>query len=263
MHRRPIIGIPTQTQEPKGDETPRVWIMGHSYVHSLISHGAIPWLIPLLPHDLPTLRAIYEQLDGLFLAGGVDMDPANYGEARTELCGRVDPDRDAVELQLARWALADHKPILGVCRGVQVLTVAGGGALYQDVQAQHPSAIRHDYYPYTGNYSRDMRIHDVMVAQDTRLNHILQDSRVVVNSMHHQGIKRMAAGFIPTSYAPDGLIESIEAPNGHFAVGVQWHPEEFVGKDTGTDRLFCAFMHEAGSLSRPTTFPAFSCAFEV
>ena len=191
------------------------------------------------------------------------MDPANYGETRSELCGRIDPDRDAVELQLARWALADHKPILGVCRGVQVLTVAGGGTLYQDVLTQHPHAIRHDYYPYTGNYSRDLRIHDVMLAQGTRLNRILQSDQVAVNSMHHQGIKRMAPGFIPTSYAADGLIESIEAPNGQFAVGVQWHPEEFVGKDASTDRLFCAFLRAAGNSARTAASPAFSSAVEV
>ncbi len=245
MHRRPVIGIPTQTQQPVPGQLPPCWIMGTSYITSLTTLGALPWVIPLIADDTDTLRGIYEQLDGVFLAGGVDMNPSTYGETLTSLCGRTDPDRDAVELLLTRWAMEDHKPILGVCRGIQVMNVAAGGTLYQDVHAQHQDAIKHDYYPYSGDYARDLRIHPITLEPQTRLSRLLESDQVRVNSMHHQGIARLASAFRATSYAEDGLIESIEAPNGHFAVGVQWHPEEFVGKDMATDRLFKAFLFVA------------------
>jgi putative glutamine amidotransferase len=247
MRRRPVIGIPTQTQEAVPGQLPPCWIMGKSYITSLTALGALPWVIPLIADDVDTLRGIYEQLDGLFLAGGVDMNPATYGESPTSYCGRTDPDRDAVELSLTRWAQEDQMPILGVCRGIQVMNVAAGGALYQDVHAQHQDAIKHDYYPYHGDYTRDLRIHPVSLEPQTRLSHLFETDRIKVNSMHHQGIARLASAYRATSYAEDGLIESIEAPNGHFAIGVQWHPEEFVGKDAATDRLFKAFLSAAAN----------------
>lgn len=245
MQPRPVIGITTQTQEAVPGQLPRCWIMGHTYITSLSTVGALPWVIPLIAGDMDTLRSIYERLDGVFLPGGVDMNPAMYGEELSELCGRLDPDRDVVEISLARWALEDHKPILGVCRGLQVMNVAAGGSLYQDVLAQHPDAIKHDYYPYTGEFTRDMLVHDVNIEPGSRLAALLGSQRFMVNSMHHQGIRRLAPGLQATSSAPDGLVESIEAPNGQFAVAVQWHPEEFVHRDAATRRLFTGFLSAA------------------
>ncbi len=260
MSSRPVIGITTQNQEPIPGVAPRCWIMGHTYITSLTSQGALPWVIPLLADDLDTLRAIYEQLDGIFLPGGVDMDPAMYGEVKTELCGRIDPERDLVEVTLVRWALADHKPILGVCRGLQVLNVAAGGTLYQDVLTQHPGAIKHDYYPYHGEYARDRISHTVHIEANSRLSHLLGQTELPVNSMHHQGIKTLAPILRPSSFAPDGLIEGIEAPNGQFAVAVQWHPEEFVARDPVSRRLFQGFLQAAEAWhrrrSRPTLLAA-------
>ncbi len=250
MHRRPLIGITTQTQEPIPGQAPRCWIMGHTYINSLSSQGALPWVIPLVADDLSTLRGIYEQVDGVFLPGGVDVEPVHYGETTSELCGRVDPDRDMVELTLARWAMEDHKPLLGVCRGLQVMNVAAGGSLYQDVLAQRPDAIKHDYYPYHGEYTRDRRSHEVRIEPASRLSRLLGGPQIMVNSMHHQGIKDLAPGLRPTSYAPDGLIESIESPNGHFAVAVQWHPEEFVHNDAPSRRLFQGFLKAASDWQR-------------
>src|SRR3954471_13879230 len=143
---RPVIGIATQTLDAVPGQLPRCWIMSQRYVQVLSSLGAAPWLIPLLPADTDTLRTVYERLDGIFLTGGVDVDPSVYGEPKHAKCGHTDPDRDAVELMLVRWALADHKPILAVCRGFQVLNVACGGTLFQDVGSQCPTAIKHDYF---------------------------------------------------------------------------------------------------------------------
>src|SRR5438093_9508497 len=163
MDNRPIIGITTQTLEAIPDQLPRCWVMSQRYVQMLVTVGAVPWVIPLLEGDEATLRGIYEQIDGLFLPGGVDVDPSAYGEARGPHCQRTDPARDWTELLLVRWALADGKPVLAVCRGAQILNVAVGGSLYQDVGTQHPAAIKHDYFPIGGR-RRDERTHDVGIV---------------------------------------------------------------------------------------------------
>jgi len=238
--RRPVIGIATQTLEAIPGKLPLCWVMGQRYVRALT--GAVPWLVPLLPDDEATLRAVYEHLDGVFLTGGVDVDPASYGEPRHELCDRTDPPRDATELALIRWAVADKKPVLGVCRGIQALNVACGGSLYQDVTAQHPRAIKHDYFPTADRYPRDYLAHPVRVGAGSRLASVLGAEQVQVNSMHHQGIKALAAGLRATAHAPDGLIEGVEKPDAGFVIGVQWHPEELAEQHAPMRRLFAAFV---------------------
>jgi putative glutamine amidotransferase len=197
--------------------------------------------------DLETLRSIYERLHGLFLTGGVDVNPGRYGEAPSEQCGRTDPDRDAVEIQLLEWAMADRKPVLAVCRGFQVVNVACGGSLYQDVSSQVPTAIKHDYFPTeSGDPSRDYLAHEVRVELATRLGRCLGSERAVVNSMHHQGIKTLAPSLAASAWSPDGLIEGIEGTNGQFLVAVQWHPEELI-EQPGQRRLFTEFLAAAAA----------------
>jgi putative glutamine amidotransferase len=248
VQSRPVIGIATQTLDANpAQQLPTCWIMGQRYVRALTAVGAVPWVIPLLPGDGATLRCIYEQLDGVFLTGGVDMDPAQYHEPRHPQCGKADPPRDQVELQLIRWAVAEHKPVLGVCRGIQVINVALGGSLYQDLGSQRPDGIKHDYFPHTGDWTRDQLIHPVRVVADTRLASILQDEQVQVNSMHHQGIKRLASGLLASAFAPDGLIEGVEGTNSHYLVGVQWHPEELAEQLAPMHALFASFLQAASA----------------
>lgn len=243
----PIIGITTQTLEAIPDQLPRCWIMSQRYVDVLTQSGAIPWVIPLLQGNETTLRQIYDRLDGLFLPGGVDMDPATYGESPSALCGRTDPARDWTELLFVRWALADKKPVLAVCRGAQVLNVAVGGSLYQDVGAQHPDAIKHDHFPLNGR-RRDELAHEVRIARGSRLHQLLDSDTLAVNSMHHQGIARLAPGLRAVATSPDGLIEGVEGgSNGHFVLGVQWHPEDLVDVDPRMRRLFDAFITASSS----------------
>jgi len=242
---RPVIGVATQTLDPVPGELPACWIMGQRYVNALRSAGAVPWIIPLIPDDLATLREIYDRLDGVFLTGGVDVDPARYGEPRAEYCGRVDPPRDAVEIELIRWAMADKKPILAVCRGIQVVNVALGGSLYQDVSKQRPDAMKHDHFPTKENPARDILVHTVESQRDSRLGEYLGASPVMVNSMHHQAIKQLARGLVVTATAPDGVIEAVEGANGQYLVAVQWHPEELVERDAGQRRLFESFIDAA------------------
>lgn len=247
MNYRPTIGIPTQTLHaidgiPEG--LPASWVMNQRYYHAVADAGGVPWMVPLLAHDLDTLRCIYERLDGVMLAGGVDMDPATFGEPPHPALGNIDPDRDAVELALTRWALQDGKPLLGLCRGLQVINVATGGSLHQDIESEYPRAIKHDYFP-TAGYERDYLAHDVELVPGSRLAAVLDADRLPVNSMHHQGVKSIGSGLVPVAYAPDGLVEALEGPNGAFAIGVQWHPEMLEVKEPNTRRLFTEFVAAA------------------
>ncbi len=246
MQRRATIGVTMQTLEPIPDQLPPCWVMSQRYIRVLAAAGAVPWVIPLLHEDAETLRATYDQLDGVFLPGGVDLDPQTYREERHQSCGPTDAARDWTELMLTQWAMEERKPLLAVCRGVQVLNVAGGGTLYQDLSAQLPQAIKHDFFPSQDRYSRDMRVHEVSVAEGSRLADLLGRHHVVVNSMHHQGIKGLAAGLVATAFAPDGLIEGVESTvEDHFMVGVQWHPEDLVDCEPCMRRLFAAFITAA------------------
>jgi putative glutamine amidotransferase len=247
MAIRPIIGIPTQTLHAiEGISTalPASWVMSQRYSHVASAAGGVPWMIPLLHDDLATLRAIYERLDGLMIPGGVDMNPATFGEGVRPECGRIDPARDVVELQLTRWAVEDHKPILGLCRGLQVINVALGGTLYQDLGSQKPGTVKHDCFP-SETYQRDFLAHEVALADGSRLRAAFELPNVAVNSMHHQGIKDLAPSLVASAVAPDGLVEGIESGNGHFLIGVQWHPEVFESTDPHTRQLFRDFIAAA------------------
>lgn len=245
MPRRPVIGIATQTLPAVAGERQACWLMGHSYVEELRKVGAVPWLIPLMPHDPGTLAEIFDRLDGVFITGGVDVDPTSYGEAKTLLCGAVDPARDAVEIALLRHATDRGLPVLAVCRGLQILNVACGGTLYQDVAAQVPAALKHDYFPTPERPSRKFLAHDVTVKAGSRLGHILGEAVVPVNSMHHQAVKELAPSLTATAYAPDGIIEGVEGAGSHYLVGVQWHPEELTDTHPGMARLFTTFASAA------------------
>lgn len=245
MSRRPVIGIATQTLPGVPGERQQCWLMGRSYIEELRKVGAVPWLIPLIPNDPDTLREIFDRLDGVFITGGVDVDPSRYGEVKTPLCGTTDSDRDAVEIALLQHALRRRLPVLAVCRGIQILNVACGGSLYQDVTAQVPAALKHDYFPTPEQPSRKFLAHDVAVKRGSRLSQIMGDTVVPVNSMHHQAIKELASNLAATAHAPDGIIEGVEGLDDQYLVAVQWHPEELTETQPGMARLFSSFTDAA------------------
>ncbi len=248
---RPLIGVTTQTLHAIDgipQDLPVSWVMNQRYVHAVMAAGGVPVLIPLLAEDPATLRAIYERIDGVLIPGGVDIDPAYYRTPRHEKLGRLDPARDTSELVIARWAVKDAKPLLGLCRGLQVLNVALGGSIWQDLAEERPESLKHDFSP-TAGWAGDHRAHEVEVRGDSRLGEALGHGAVSVNSMHHQGIRTLGYNLVATATAPDGLIEAAEATEG-FAVGVQWHPEMFEGGDAGVGRLFEAFVDAANGSSR-------------
>ena len=248
---RPVIGIPTQTlQAIDGipEDLPLSWVMNHRYYVAVASVGGAPFMVPLLGDDA-AVRALYERMDGVFLAGGVDLDPPSYGHERHERCGRTDPPRDRIELLLTRWALEDGKPIFGVCRGMQVINVAAGGTLLQDCTEQLPGSIKHDYFPNSG-FARDHLAHEIDLTEESRLHAAFEARQVHVNSMHHQGICQLGEGLLVTATAPDGLPEAVETADARWVVGVQWHPEMLIETDAGTRRLFEAFVDAANEFGR-------------
>ena len=257
MHHspRPIIGIPTQTLQSVGGvpaSIPPSWVMSQRYVQALTDAGALPWLIPLVSSE-DTLRGIYESVDAVFLPGGADIDPLSYGTAPHAMCDKTDRDRDRVELALATWGLADGKPILGVCRGMQLINVALGGSLYQDLATQLPNGIKHDYFPFGGqNHRRDYLAHEVRIAPDSRLSRLFGSGPIKVNSMHHQGVRSLAAGLVATAHAPDGLVEAVEGTGPNYLFAVQWHPEALTERDASTRRIFTEFVEAAGEYRQGT-----------
>jgi putative glutamine amidotransferase len=247
--RRPLIGVPAQTLQAIDGipaELPHSWVMNHRYLTALAAVGGAPVLVPLLVRDTDALRGVYDALDGVFIAGGVDVDPSSYRAERGAHCGRTDLDRDAVEIQLVQWAREEGKPVFGVCRGLQIINVAAGGSLLQDCAADAPGSQKHDYFPNAG-HARDFLAHSIRVERGSRLHEIFGADEVMVNSMHHQVIAGLADGLVVTATAPDGLIEAIEAPGDAFTLGVQWHPEMLIDSDAGTRRLFEAFVEASAA----------------
>lgn len=233
---KPLIGIPTRTQVD-GD------LIRYSalatYTRALDLAGGAPVLIPLNLGD-DTLRTIFERLDGLLLQGGVDVHPREYGEDVAPYCGEIDAARDATELCLTRWALHARRPILAICRGIQLLNVAAGGSLYQDIAAQVPNALPH---PHVQGNPYAFRAHTITIEPESHLARALGTTQFGVNSLHHQALKQIAPGFRVTARAPDGIVEGIEAEDArHFALAVQFHPEWMIDEEPRMLGIFQAFI---------------------
>lgn len=242
QNQRPIIGIPAATYTDQDYLAAPTNRFNGNYPAALAASGALPLVIPLnLPEEI--LHDIFGRLDGLCLPGGADVDPVHYGEARHPNLGQVDAARDVVELALARWALAADLPILGICRGIQLLNVAAGGSLHQHIPAQLPEAHKHDYRPAESAWERPT--HRVRVQEGSRLAQILGASEISTNSFHHQALNRVADGFRAVAWAEDGIVEGIEDASRRFVLAVQWHPEGMFSIDPYARRVFQAFVAAA------------------
>jgi putative glutamine amidotransferase len=195
-------------------------------------------LVPPAPEE--TLHAIFARLDGLLLPGGVDIDPDEFGEDRHPKLGTVEAERDTLELALCRWALAENKPVLGICRGIQAMNVAAGGTLYQDIPAQYPTTIVHAND--SARLPRSFLAHDVLLEANTRLAELVGAEPLPVNSWHHQAVKDVGRGLVVSARARDGIIEGVEAPAHRFAVAVQFHPEDLYETSERLRRLFTGFV---------------------
>lgn len=238
---RPIIGLTTCRKTfPQSIPMP-VQALTPAYINAVAAAGGAPLLIPL-GLDEEILDALLDLLDGLVLTGGGDISGECYQSEHPDLILDVDDDRDRTELFLARQSLARNKPLLGICRGHQLLNVALGGTLYEDVLKLMPGAVQHEYYNIK---PREYLAHTVEVAADSQLSATIGQREAHVNSLHHQGIRDLAPGLKAVAHAPDGLIEGIEVPHSPFAIGVQWHPENLYQSDPAMLALFRGLVDAA------------------
>ncbi len=236
---RPLIGITTSdVYAERGKLYHRVYAAS---AYAIADAGGLPVYIPTGLEE-SILHELYERLDAVLLPGGPDVDPVEYGQERHPQTKVIDVGRDALELTLARWTVADDRPLFGICRGHQVMNVALGGTLVQDIPSQVDTTLTHDL---PDEYPRSTRLHNVEISPDSRLASILGTTRVTVNSLHHQSVQAPAPGVNLTAYAPDGVVEALEMPNKHFVLSVQWHPEDLYQDDTMMSRLFTEFVNAA------------------
>ena len=235
-----LIGI-TTSRSGKSNGYP-VFTLAEAYASALLQAGASPILIPISVTD-EALSHILTRLDGLLFSGGGDMHPHSYGGEEHPRVDLVDQDRDRGEVLLVKRALGRSLPVFGICRGLQVINVALGGTLYEDLDDQFPNALKHDYID---EQARDYLAHSIQVEPDSRLSRILGISSLKVNSLHHQGIRRLATSLCASAFAPDGLIEAAELLEYPFGIAVQWHPECL--QDYAPMRLlFQAFVEAANN----------------
>lgn len=210
--------------------------LARDYFDAVFGAGGLPVMLPLAQQS-GELAALLEQVDGLLFTGGPDPDPCYWGEQPHPGLGRIDPERDGMELELARLALDRGTPVLGICRGAQMLAVARGGSLWQDITSQVQGAIQHRQ-----NAPRHYLFHDVTITPGTRVAAATGDRSVIrVNSFHHQAVREVPPGFVISGVTADRVIEAFEATGPGFAVGVQWHPESIAAAG-GEDGLFRALV---------------------
>jgi len=237
MSRSPLIGVSTSITI--GQHPERAYV-NSAYLHAIQQAGGVPVALP--PQLSPaSLRRLARGLDGLLLTGGGDMDPALFGEEPHPTLYDVAPARDAVETGAVGIALERRLPILAICRGIQVLNVALGGSLFQDIASDPGTEIAHGQ-----KAPRDQPAHKVKVEPTSRLAETLGADEIEVNSMHHQAVKALGAGLAAVAWAPDQIIEGIELSDpARFVLGVQWHPEEMLMHSEPARRLFMALVSAA------------------
>ncbi len=235
---KPLIGI--TTRNGKDADGHPLTALQHTYTRAILQAGGLPILIPsmLMEEDFLDL---YSRVSGILFTGGGDVSLEYFNGSAHPRIGEVDQARDLTEISLMRAAVNDGKPILGICRGAQVMNVVFGGTLYTHIIDQLKGALDHDY---PGDLRRVL-VHPIRVDEFTRSAEIFGETLLNVNSLHHQGLKDIAPGLLATGYAPDGLVEVVEIPGHPYAVSVQWHPE-WLTDQIPMQRLFKSFVDASG-----------------
>lgn len=234
QEKQPIIGLLCGHQSDNPDR----YFVNSAYIKSVIGAGGVPILIPYQPKE--QILQILDGLDGLILPGGVDVDPNRYGENPIVECGEVDPHWDELDLWATGYALERDLALLGICRGCQVLNVALGGTLVQDIPAQIKNPLKH-----AQKAPRWYATHDITVQSASLLGSIWQNGLQKVNSFHHQSIAKAGKGLRIVATAPDGIVEAVESTEHRFVLGVQWHPELMVDHYPVASRIFERFVQAA------------------
>lgn len=236
---RPLIGI-TVYNWHNAAHLP-IAALQTAYIQAIRQAGGLPLLIPnQLSQD--ELIELYPRLGGILFTGGGDIETSLFEGTDHPAVAEVDEERDALELPLLRIVARDGKPFLGICRGLQGTNVALGGSLYTHIADQLSGALAHDWHE---GFPRSHLAHPVRVEEGSRLAEVLGEPLLQVNSLHHQGIKEVAADLRAVAFAPDGLVEAVELPDHPFGLAVQWHPE-WLTDQHAMRRLFAAFVEAAG-----------------
>lgn len=230
IHIKPIIGI--TMSENVGESVVKVL-----YSEAIVKAGGVPIYLP--SEGIDHIDTFVAKIDGLLLTGGEDVDPTHYGEDPHYGLGTVTPKRDLFELRLVKAVLQSNKPILGICRGMQVINIVAGGSLYQDLFHQHKKPIiQHNQRAPVHHAS-----HFIELEKDSLLQKIMDENSIKVNSFHHQAVKDVPSPFIVSARTSDGVIEAIESEQHKFVIGVQWHPEAL--RDRYSSKLFTQFIKES------------------
>ena len=231
MLRKPVIGITAAHCTEELETFPR-----HYYVEGVRKAGGIPLILPHVRTNEEG-KDLLDHIHGLLLTGGGDISPVYLREDPRRGVGECFPERDFSELLLTQLALQHDLPILGICRGIQVLAVAAGGKIYQDIPSQYPSAMQHSQ-----TAPRQYVWHNVEIEGKSLLYRLLEETEIGVNSLHHQAVLEIPPDFIQNALASDGIIEGIEKPGAKFCIGVQWHPESMMETEEHSKVLFRGFI---------------------
>ncbi|MEA2375662.1 MAG: putative glutamine amidotransferase [Thermoleophilaceae bacterium] len=256
MSGRPLVGLTTSEvriaekveQTPEGEPPQVEMTVGIKYVSAIEAAGGVPVVIPPLGGE--AIEPLLDSVCGVCMSGGPDIDPSGYGERPHAKLGPTEATLDHFELAVARAADRRNLPILGICRGAQALNVARGGTLHQHLPDVWGSAVDHRQ-----RAPGDQATHAVRAANSSRLAAVLGEVRVRVNSFHHQAVALLGTGLRAVAWAPDGVVEAIEAPDRDFVVGVQWHAECLADRDDQA-ALFRGFVEAAGRHAARAAEPA-------
>ena len=218
-----------------------IWMLP-GYLEGIRAAGGIPFILPLTKSEEENSTLLI-MCDGLLMTGGQDVNPRLYGQTAASHCGPTCPERDAMEPHLFNEALKLNKPVLGICRGLQMINVALGGTLYQDLPSQTNTSINHRMKP-----PFDRECHQVNLVPGTALQRLLQVGNMGVTSNHHQGIDALGQGLEVMATSEDGIVEAISLPSKKFVWAVQWHPEYDHLKNIFSQMIFQAFVDACGQV---------------
>ena len=238
---KPIIGISTSVLIDKGGGFPgyeRIYV-NKDYVSSVISAGAVPLMIPMDATE-ENLRQTLELVDGMIFSGGHDIAPIRYGEEPHQKLQEICPERDEFDFLLYRLAKERFLPILGICRGFQLMNVSEGGKLYQDLSLKNTESLKHSQ-----GHGPSIPTHTVKVEPGSKFYEILGKEEIRVNSFHHQAVKTVSEKVAISGKALDDVVEAIELKNYPFGVGVQFHPEMLQAKEEDMKKIFAALVAAA------------------